>query len=240
MDSGWLARQLGEGRSIESIAREVGLHSSTVSYWVEKHGLRSRHAEKHASRGPINREELADLIEEHLSVRGIAERLGVSSTTVRYWLERYDLRTIRAQRRDLSKLGRSQDLQAVPGVCPKHGDVWLVRRDYGYRCQRCRSEAVTARRQRIKAQLIDEAGGQCLTCGYAGTPAALHFHHIDPATKRFAVSHRGLTRSLDEARSEVARCVLLCANCHAEVEAGARKLPFGDSEPSGVAQTDPG
>jgi transposase-like protein len=148
MDSGWLARQLGEGRSIESIAREVGLHSSTVSYWVEKHGLRSRHAEKHASRGPINREELADLIEEHLSVRGIAERLGVSSTTVRYWLERYDLRTIRAQRRDLSKLGRSQDLQAVPGVCPKHGDVWLVRRDYGYRCQRCRSEAVTARRQR--------------------------------------------------------------------------------------------
>ena len=27
-------------------------------------------------------------------------------------------------------------------------------------------------------------------------------------------------RSLDKAREEVRKCVVLCANCHAEVEAG--------------------
>ena len=39
MDRDWLEAQLAAGRSIESIAREVGKHPSTVGYWVKKHGL---------------------------------------------------------------------------------------------------------------------------------------------------------------------------------------------------------
>jgi ribosomal protein L30E len=49
---------------------------------------------------------------------------------------------------------------------------------------------------------------------------ALHFHHIDPATKSFGLARRGITRSLERVRAEAAKCVLLCSNCHAEVEAG--------------------
>ena len=41
MDRDWLEAQLAAGRSIESIAREVGKHPSTVGYWVKKHGLTS-------------------------------------------------------------------------------------------------------------------------------------------------------------------------------------------------------
>ena len=41
-----------------------------------------------------------------------------------------------------------------------------------------------------------------------------------PALKRFAVSHAGTTGSLRSRREEARKCVLLCANCHAEVEAG--------------------
>jgi hypothetical protein len=55
-------------------------------------------------------------------------------------------------------------------------------------------------------------------------PRALEFHHVDPAAKRFGVAFRGVTRSLDAAREEASKCVLLCANCHAEVEAGVRSL----------------
>jgi IS30 family transposase len=40
MDRTWLASQLAAGRSIESIAREVGKHPSTVAYNVKKHGLK--------------------------------------------------------------------------------------------------------------------------------------------------------------------------------------------------------
>ncbi len=72
---------------------------------------------------------------------------------------------------------------------------------------------------------MDEAGGACVVCGYDRYVGALEFHHLVPAEKRFALSHRGVTRSLAAARQETRRCVLLCANCHAEVEGGLARLP---------------
>jgi transposase-like protein len=52
MEREWLAERLEAGVSIEAIAREVGRHPSTVSYWARKHGLTSSHAARHAARGP--------------------------------------------------------------------------------------------------------------------------------------------------------------------------------------------
>jgi hypothetical protein len=76
----------------------------------------------------------------------------------------------------------------------------------------------------VKALLVAEAGGACSLCGYAGSIAALHFHHVDRAQKSFALGPTGVTRSLEAARAEAAKCVLLCATCHAEVESGAKRL----------------
>jgi hypothetical protein len=76
-----------------------------------------------------------------------------------------------------------------------------------------------------KRTLIEEAGGRCQICGYAACAAALQFHHVDPSEKSFALSHEGVARNLQLARAEAAKCILLCANCHAEVEVGYRKLP---------------
>jgi hypothetical protein len=50
---------------------------------------------------------------------------------------------------------------------------------------------------------------------------ALHFHHLDPAEKRLELNARGVALSLDTLRAEARKCVLLCSNCHAEVEEGA-------------------
>src|SRR4051795_9026473 len=93
MDAEWLASQLGSGRSIESIAREVGRRPSTVAYWVAKRGLASAHAPRHAARGGIARESLEPLVEAGMPIRAIADQLGVSYTTVRHWLKRYELTT---------------------------------------------------------------------------------------------------------------------------------------------------
>src|SRR3954447_3778458 len=93
MDAAALAAQLAEGRSIESIARESGRAASTVAYWVNKHGLASSHAARHAPRGGIDRERLRELVEEGLSNRQIALRCDVSATTVRHWLQRHELKT---------------------------------------------------------------------------------------------------------------------------------------------------
>lgn len=88
--------------------------------------------------------------------------------------------------------------------------------------------------------LVAEAGGKCLICGYSRHSAALQFHHLDPASKSFGLGVRGITRSLAKLRAEAAKCVLLCANCHAEVEVGATELPLksGMSVPVGIPEPD--
>ena len=227
MEREWLASRLGEGRSIESLAREAGRSASTVAYWVNKHGLVSQHARKHAAKGGIEQDVLARLVTAGLSSRQVAERLEVSQATVRYWLARYGLETEQAGRRRRRELRPDEDGGVdATAFCPRHGTTRFRRRsEGGWRCLKCRADAVVTRRRVIKATLVAEAGGACALCGYARSMAALQFHHVDPASKEFQIAHRGVARSIATARAEAGKCVLLCANCHAEVEAGAATIP---------------
>jgi Homeodomain-like domain-containing protein len=226
MDEAWLTDQLRAGRSIESLARETGRAASTVAYWAAKYGLVSTHAVRHAARGGLDREVLEALVAEGLAIRAIAARLGVSYATVRHWLGRYGIVTPRAAKLAATRAARAGGEREVEASCPTHGLTRHQRRlDGGVRCLACRSDAVVRRRRAVKAILIEEAGGACVACGYDATPAALHFHHLDPKTKAFALGRFGASRSLAEARGEAAKCVLLCATCHAEVEGGYKRLP---------------
>jgi transposase len=227
VEAAWLAARLEEGRSIESIAREAGRSASTVGYWVNKHGLASKHAPKHAARGGLDRVELEALVALGMPIRQIAGQLGVSYTSVRHWLKRYGLTTSRARRIAATADARASGASTIEGECPQHGRVTFVRRGRdGFRCQLCRMDAVDRRRREIKRILVAESGGACVLCGYSRSLAALHFHHLDPAEKSFALGKAGLTRSLAKSRAEAAKCVLLCSRCHAEVEVGVKRLPF--------------
>jgi hypothetical protein len=74
-----------------------------------------------------------------------------------------------------------------------------------------------ARGIRRKMELIGEAGGCCTRCGYRKNVAALTWHHVEPSGKRFNLDVRALSnRSEADIRLELAKCILLCANCHAE------------------------
>lgn len=167
---------------------------------------------------------MAQLVAQRLTTRELAERLGCSQTTVRYWLDRHGLRVARS-RGVVAAIER--DIERTTGNCPTHGESEFVRRaDGAWRCCRCRAEAVTARRRRVKAILVEEAGGACIICGYDRYAGALQFHHLDPAEKSFHLSLKGLTRAIDNVREEAKKCVLLCANCHAEVEGGVASVPL--------------
>jgi len=187
MDAEWLASQLSSGRSIESIAREVGRSPSTVAYWVTKHGLTSAHAPRHAARGGIARETLEPLVAAGMPIRAIAEQLGVSYTTVRHWLKRHELTTPRARRLADTADARATGAGTCQGLCPQHGRVTLVRRGPGaFRCPRCRSEAVDRRRREMKRILVAEAGGACplRLLGHAGCSALPSRRSHDQVVRR--------------------------------------------------------
>ena len=152
--------------------------------------------------------------------------LGCSPSTVRRRLRRYGLSTRRTQRLAQTAAARVSGATEAAGTCPKHGPVRFTRSPSGaFRCLACRTEAVSRRRRVVKEALVAAAGGRCALCGYARSPVALQFHHVEPMNKAFSISERGLTRALEKARAEAEKCVLLCANCHAEVEAGVATLP---------------
>jgi len=222
VDKAWLHSELASGRSIESIAREVNRDPSTVAYWVNKHGLASIHAAKHAARGGIEHDELEALVEDGYTVQRIAEELGRGATTVRYWLKEHGLSTARTIAAP-SPGGSAMIIRR----CRTHGFTEHVLTSGGkrYRCNCCRVDAVSARRRRVKLALIEAAGGACRLCGYDRYAGALQFHHIDPRAKAFAIADRGVARSLERALDEARKCALLCANCHAEIEAGIATMP---------------
>ena len=77
--------------------------------------------------------------------------------------------------------------------------------------------------------LVAEAGGRCAICGYDRCVWNLHFHHVDPDAKSFAMT-MGSGKSIAAYRAEALKCVLLCANCHGEVEFGVLASPPAGSQ----------
>jgi transposase len=217
---------LAQGLSVEKIAERFDRHPTTVSYWMRRHGLQAVNRDKYAAKGGIERELLEALVRSGASIGEIAVEVGRSKGTVRHWLTRYGLRTAAARRAVAAGEARGNGVLAIRRACPRHGETEFVLEGRGYyRCKRCRAEGVASHRRRLKLELFKEAGGRCRICGYRRCISALEFHHLEAADKRLGVSAGGLTLSLETLRSEVRKCVLLCSNCHAEVEAGVTALP---------------
>jgi len=75
------------------------------------------------------------------------------------------------------------------------------------------------RGRRRKNQLLLAKGGKCVRCGYARCLRAMTFHHRDPSTNSFHLDARSCANRAEEVlAAEAAKCDVLCANGHAEVE----------------------
>jgi transcription elongation factor Elf1 len=84
--------------------------------------------------------------------------------------------------------------------------------------------AAAKRRRKIKLMAIGYKGGKCQICGYSKCPAALDLHHVN-GQKSFNIGHKGYTRSWKKVKEELDKCILVCANCHREIEVGITQLP---------------
>jgi hypothetical protein len=101
--------------------------------------------------------------------------------------------------------------------CEKHGHTeFTYSSKYKIKCIKCQSVRKSLRKNRNRQELLKLHGSKCSVCSYDKCSSALQFHHIDPSEKEFEISESAY--SLENLIAEAKKCVLLCANCHAEVE----------------------
>lgn len=80
------------------------------------------------------------------------------------------------------------------------------------------------KRRRQKERAVKAFGRKCSKCGYDRCLRALHFHHTDPRMKKFHLSGSA-SKAWKVIEAELKKCVLLCANCHAEEEDAWPQVP---------------
>lgn len=86
-----------------------------------------------------------------------------------------------------------------------------------------RSATISALRRAMKKEAVKRKGGKCEICGYDKCIDALTFHHIDATEKDFGLAQSGNLHSWEEYLKEVNKCILVCANCHAEIHFNERQ-----------------
>jgi transposase len=238
MDKKELERYIEDGLTLREIGERTGKHLTTVGYWMKRYALRTVGSKKFApKRSEITKGRLEELIEQGASLNDLSEVLRLSVSSIRHWLAKYDLKTHgQGWRREQTRRAREAGLKHISRNCKHHGMTTFILEGRGYyRCRECRKAAVSKWRREAKRRLVEAAGGCCLLCGYDRYLGALQFHHRDKTLKRFSLSRAGHTRNFAEALEEAKKCILLCANCHAEIEAGVASLP---ADPSGQAVSD--
>lgn len=106
-------------------------------------------------------------------------------------------------------------------ICQK---PYFYKSGKGHTLKHCITCISRERRHQAKQKAIKFLGGKCEICGYHRCTRAMHFHHLDPSLKEFTISNY-CNASWDKIEKELKKCILLCGNCHTEVEDGITELP---------------
>lgn len=98
-----------------------------------------------------------------------------------------------------------------------HCNKELTGKQTSHCSQRCSvKNYIKNKRLANKIKAVAYKGGSCERCGYNKSIRALAFHHTDPSQKDFMISDNGNLRSWDKIKTELDKCIMLCANCHSE------------------------
>lgn len=179
----------------------------------------------------MDRDLLASCVEQGLSVRQIASKFNKGNTTIRYWLNKYDLKTcnksfkdgyvsgkqiLRIDEKPIQKCNSCGiDLNAETGYWRKSRQLWAPN------CKKCSNKKSTERWRNSKKKAVEYKGGKCERCGYNKCIDALEFHHINPKEKdkNFGnIKHK----SWEKQKRELDKCICVCSNCHREIHAELR------------------
>ena len=107
----------------------------------------------------------------------------------------------------------------------KHREKILARKRAYYHANLEKAREIRRRHyDKFTRQFVEyKAECGCVVCGERDA-VVLDYHHVGPkrATVNYLIKKH---RDAELIWSEIGRCVVLCANCHRRVHAGAVKLP---------------
>ena len=113
--------------------------------------------------------------------------------------------------------------------CPKCGiKRHCEKRNAWRKCMKChvnrpsnfsRKEWHKQNKLKTKQWAMDYKGGKCVRCGVSDLPLPCYqFHHIDRNVKEYNPGRLIVGKPNDKLKKELAKCILVCANCHAIIE----------------------
>lgn len=115
---------------------------------------------------------------------------------------------------------RKVHINAEHRICTVCNREFTYTRHQGHRYNICGSCCQVTHRKKVQKKAREYKGGKCVVCGYNKCGRALEFHHVDPKQKNFGISTEGHKKSWEVLKKELDKCVLVCANCHREIEDG--------------------
>jgi hypothetical protein len=145
----------------------------------------------------MNPEELKTFVDEGLSARKIAARLGVSFTTVRYWLRKFGLKTKFREDKPLCK-NCGKPVKRRPSQycsCSCYGQ--------SRRLKIVESDTKNIDPRLLKRHLLETRGHRCEVCGiteWMGRAAPLELDHKDG----------------NPFNNDLSNLRLICPNCHSQ------------------------
>lgn len=159
----------------------------------------------------MNKELLIYQINQGYSTWKIAELNNTTQPNIRYWLKKYELKT----QRTINQINNNRKCLTC-NLIKTENDFYKRGKKYISHCKTCYQKTYTKKSKDNKQKCVDFLGGKCSKCGYNKCNAALDFHHIDSTIKKYNLGTLMKSISFDKIKSELDKCVLLCANCHRE------------------------
>ena len=105
---------------------------------------------------------------------------------------------------------RPDGLQRICRVCSREADKKAYEKSYTKQ-PRVRLDKNIVTRARKTEWINDHRKKGCAKCGESRIHV-IDFHHIDPSQKKFDIGANQTSYEL--LAEEIAKCVLLCSNCH--------------------------
>jgi predicted transcriptional regulator len=215
-----LEKLISEGNTLKQISKNLGISRYKTRIQLKLYNLKTIYWKP--SNPPL-KEKMEELIEKNFSSYRIAEEMGYSQTNIRYWLEKYGLKThplwyiIRKE--------KSQEILSGYKTCPKckikmelNKENFYFKKNgsFHYWCKKCNDIESLKKQRQMKINSVNYKGGKCCICGYNKYVGSMDFHHIDPSKKDFSISQLR-TYSWEKIKLELDKCMLVCKNCHGEI-----------------------